>query len=299
MPVLEIGGTHIAAGLVESGRWAVSPGSLTRVPIDAQSGATELFDHLLRAAGSLQVEVPAAWVAAVPGPFDYARGIALFEQVGKFEHLFGKDIRRVLLEGLIPRPAGIRFVNDADAFGVGQWVAGTTGGHQRAVCLTLGTGIGSAFLDDGVPVSTGTIVPPEGRAHRINYRGRPLEETVSRRAIRAAYAAASGIAADAAPDVQILASRSRHADVHAARALRDAFEHLGMALASVVDGFEPGILILGGSMAQSWDIVEPAIRRGLTRAAPGLSTLEIAPARFPDEAALLGAACWAAREEGR
>jgi glucokinase len=44
---------------------------------------------------------------------------------------------------------GIGSVNDAAAFGLGEWVAGAATGAGRAVAITLGTGVGSAFVDNG------------------------------------------------------------------------------------------------------------------------------------------------------
>ena len=41
------------------------------------------------------------------------------------------------------------FVNDAEAFGLGEWRAGAARGRRRAVAITLGTGVGSVFVADG------------------------------------------------------------------------------------------------------------------------------------------------------
>ena len=72
-------------------------------------------------------------------------------------------------------------------------VSGAAAGRDRAVCVTLGTGVGSSFLHDGRPVTDGPTVPPEGRAHRITVDGLPLEDVVSRRAIRARHAEAAHV----------------------------------------------------------------------------------------------------------
>ena len=189
----------------------------------------------------------------------------------------------------------MRFLNDADAFGVGEYAVGAARGHDRAVCITLGTGVGSAFLDRGRPVNAGGTVPPDGSIHLLFHAGRPLEDTVSRRAIRAAYAAAAGVPEEA-PDVHTIAERSREGDSVARRVLHHAFAGLGAALAPVLERFEAGILVVGGSMAGSWDIMAPAIRDGLSRVKPSLDVLPIRPAERPADAALLGAAYWAAHQ---
>ncbi|MEQ7735800.1 ROK family protein, partial [Escherichia coli] len=195
-----------------------------------------------------------------------------------------------------------------DAFGLGEFALGTAGGSRRCVCITLGTGVGSVFLADGIPVKTGTDVPPDGSCYLLEYQGKPLEETVSRRAIRRAYAkaAAPGLAtADSSasdggtspglPDVREIAAAARSGDPVAAAVVQHAFGSLGDALAPYLDRFGAGIRIVGGSMAGSWDLVEPALRTGLAGAAPALAGRPITRAGHGEAAGLVGAAYWASR----
>ncbi len=297
IPVLEIGGTHVTAVLVTDDSWDLVPGSLRTAPLDADGTAVELLDELAAAANRLPGEHRSDWVVAVPGPFDYGRGIGLFRDVGKFDSLYGVDLRDGLTTRIRPDPSAVRFLNDADAFGVGEYAAGAARGHDRAMCITLGTGVGSAFLDRGQPVNSGPTVPPDGSIHLVIHDGRPLEETVSRRAIRTAYAAATaGLTAEATPDVHTIAERSRHGDDRARAVLRHAFVGLGAALAPLVQRFEPSIVVIGGSVAGSWDLVEPAVRLGLSGTASDLGRLEVRPAERNQDAALLGAAFWSVNQ---
>jgi glucokinase len=195
-----------------------------------------------------------------------------------------------------PRPLAVRFLNDADAFGVGEYAAGAARGHDRAVCITLGTGVGSAFLDRGQPVNSGPMVPTDGSVHLVVHEGRPLEETVSRRAIRTAYAAAVRSPDGVAPDVHTIAERSRHGDELAQAVLAHAFTGLGAALAPLVQRFEASVLVIGGSMAGSWDIVEPAVRHGLAQAGVDPGSVALHPAERNAVAALLGAAFWSVNQ---
>ena len=258
---------------------------------------TEILDELAAAANGLRVGRRAEWVVAVPGPFDYEGGVGLFRDVGKFESLYGVDVRLGLLERIRPEPTEVRFLNDADAFGVGEYAVGAARGHDRALCITVGTGVGSAFLDRGRPVNSGPTVPPDGSIHLVVHDGRPLEETVSRRAIRAAYvAAAGGLAGEPAPDVHVIAARSRQGDAHARSVLQSAFVGLGAVLAPLVQRFGASIVVIGGSIASSWDLVEPAVRLGLSGVAPDLDHLDIRPAERSADAPLLGAAFWSVNQ---
>jgi glucokinase len=298
IPVLEIGGTHVTAVLVTANPWDLVHDSLRTTRLNADGTSAELLDDLAAAANSLEVGRRSDWVVAVPGPFDYRRGVGLFRDVGKFDNLYGVDVRRGLMMRIRPRPSDVRFLNDADAFGVGEYAAGAARGHDRAVCITLGTGVGSAFLDQGRPVNSGPTVPPDGSIHLVVYEGRPLEETVSRRAIRAAYAAAAGGSPDeVTPDVHVIAERSRQGDEVARTVLAHAFAGLGAALAPLLQRFEASILVIGGSMAGSWDIVEPAVRLGLSGPASDLGHLEVRRAELNHVAALLGAAFWSVDQQ--
>lgn len=318
-PVLEIGGTHVTAARVRGpeGGWKVEDGSLVRRGLDAHASAEALLDALAKAAHELGSSHSGRWGVALPGPFDYHRGIALYEHVGKFDQLRGVDVGTQLARRLGHELRSMTFLNDADAFGIGEFALGAAGNSRRAACITLGTGVGSCFLADGVPVKTGPDVPPDGSSYLLAYQGRPLEDTVSRRAIRSAYAAAIAGAADqhvptnqhaavgkhgpgaargtGAPDVHNIAEAARSGDAVAAAVLEHAFAALGEAVGPYLHRFGAEMLVIGGSMAGSWDIVEPAIRRGLERAHPALGTLPINGAKRSEEAGLVGAAYWARR----
>ena len=138
---------------------------------------------------------------------------------------------------------------------------------------------------------SGPTVPPDGHIYRVVHDGRPLEETVSRRAIRTAYAGAAGLPPAAAPDVHVIAERSRQGDDLARAVLADAFGGLGAALAPLVQRFRASIVVIGGSMAGSWDIVAPEVRRGLAGAGH-LGVPAVRPAERNADAALVGAAFW-------
>ena len=296
-PVLEVGGTHVTGALVRDGAVEGTP---IRRNLDAHATAGALLDELAGVALELGHGHSGGWGIALPGPFDYDRGIACYRGVGKFDSLHGVDVRAGLLERLgTLRPLGapqqrITFLNDADAFGIGEFVLGAAGNSRRAACITLGTGVGSTFLADGVPVKTGPDVPPDGSCYLLEYGGRPLEDTVSRRAIRRAYADAV-VAGAVIPDVREIAAAARGGDAVAAVVLGHAFAALGEAVGPYLRRFRAEVLIVGGSMAGSWDLVEPAIRKGLAHASPGAATLPVTRAERPEEAGLVGAASWALR----
>ncbi|KIF66707.1 hypothetical protein HY68_32845 [Streptomyces sp. AcH 505] len=293
VPVLEIGGTHVTAALVDTVSWEPVASSVVRRPVPAQAAADDTLDAVAAVADGLGAGPGAHWGVAVPGPFDYAKGIGRFRGIGKFESLDGVDVGAGLLARLLPRPGAISFLNDADAFAVGEYRAGAARGHDRAVCITLGTGIGSSFLAAGRPLTEGPGVPPDGRVHRLTVDGLPLEEVVSRRAVRARHASLTG-RHDPELDVRDIAALARDGEQSAVRTLQECFGALGRALAPWCTAFRPGVLVFGGSMTASWDVIGPAVRAGLGAAGAPAAVL-VRTARRPAHAPLIGAAHWALR----
>ncbi|MEV6108016.1 ROK family protein [Streptomyces sp. NPDC051940] len=275
-PVLELGGTHITAALVDPRRTRVS--ARVRRRLDCHGSAGDILDAVLRCAAAVPAPQDAVWGVAVPGPFDYAKGVARYEGVGKFESLYGVDVRATLLDRLRHTPRDAVFLNDAHAFLLGEAVAGAARDHRRAVGITLGTGVGSAFLADGRIHEEGPGVPPEGRVDLLDFADAPLEDTVSRRAIRTAYG-------DPDADVREIGERARAGERRAGRVLADAFTALGEVLGPRIREFGATALVVGGSMTGSWDLVEPALRSGL-----GHTPVTVLPSGLGETAALVGAA---------
>jgi glucokinase len=225
----------------------------------------------------------------MPGPFDYAQGIGRFHGVGKFDALNGVHVGAGLRARLTPPPARIAFVNDAAAFGLGEWLVGAARDATRALAITLGTGIGSAFVDDGRVVESGDRVPPDGHVYRLVVAGQPLEQLVSRRAMLARYRAAGG----GDEDVAAIAARARAGEATARAAFVDPLKLLGRCLAPWLLRFDAPVLVVGGAMSASWELVEQALRAGL--AAAGAAAVDVRRASDPDSSTAAGAAWHAVR----
>ncbi|WP_157181344.1 ROK family protein [Actinopolymorpha alba] len=295
VPVMDIGGTHVTAGLFEPDAQGILDGSRQRLPLDASAPAAAIVERIVRCGDALDAPSGMAWGIALPGPFDYERGIGWYEGVGKFDALHGVELGRALRDGLRAAPARTRFLNDANAFALGEWASGAAVGQARVLALTLGTGIGSAFVAHGRIVEDGPEVPPEGRADLLTIDGRPLEETVSRRAVLARYATLAGGGTRPEPavgvDVEDIARRAEQGDAVAANVLGAAFHALGAALRPWVERFGATLLVVGGSMAKSWDLVAAPLRSGLG----GPVGPAVVPARHGDDATLIGAGIHALR----
>jgi len=271
VPVLEIGGSHVTAAMVSPAGWDVEV--VERAKLDSQRSAEEIVAQLVAAAK--QLPLASGLAVALPGPFDFATGIAWFRGVEKFDSLYGHDLGRSLRESLaLDR---VVFLNDAEAFAVGEWTAGELRGLDRCVGVTIGTGIGSAFLDYGRPVRTGDTVPPGGELYKVLYDGRPIEDWISARAIRRSYFDRLG-AEEGGIGVKEIAERARAGEAVPSQVLLDAFGVLSRALVPWLLSFGATKVVLGGSISGAFDIVSSVF------------PFEVAATRDTEHSALIGAA---------
>jgi glucokinase len=282
IPILEVGGSHVTAAWIDARAWSVD--QAVRREMDGHLDSDALIREFVSAAEELQAPTGADWGVAMPGPFDYLNGVAHYTGVGKFDNLNGVDVRAELTRLLPGRPGSVSFINDASAFLVGEWLAGAARGADRSAGLTLGTGVGSAFLADGVVIDDGSDVPPEAEVHLLGYQDLPLEDWVSRRAIRRRYAEDSGRTDD--PDVREIADLARDGDVVASEIFRAAFTILGEVVGPWMHRFGAEVIVLGGSISRSWDLIETPLHTGLSVTAD----VPIRLAEDAERSALLGAA---------
>ncbi|CAN5287238.1 ROK family protein [soil metagenome] len=283
---LDIGGTHVCGGRVNVASASLETGTHAFEPLPATAGRAELLAAISRVTRSIAAPDLASLGVSVPGPFDYSRGVS--EITHKLEGLHGVDLRAELqAAAALQDPSPIRFLNDAEAFLLGEWWAGAARGHPRAVGVTLGTGLGSAFSDEGEVIRSGAGVPPGGELYAVRFRGSQVEQTISRAALLAAY----GTGTEGGIDVEQVAGRALAGEQAARRVFGDMGSALGQFLAPWLRAFEPSCLVVGGSIARSWDLFEGALLGGLGPI-PGLRTVTVAGQL--EDAQLLGAAYYAA-----
>jgi glucokinase len=279
VPVLEIGGSHVTAAVVRPGDWVVE--GVHRAKLDSQRSAEEIVAQLVAAAR--QLPLASGLAVALPGPFDFASGVAWYRR-DKFASLYGHDLGRSLRAELgLDR---VVFLNDAEAFSVGEWAAGELRGLDRCIGITIGTGIGSGFLDDGRAVRTGDTVPPGGELYRTEYEGREIENWISARAILRSYSERGGSAEQPGFGVKEIAELARGGDALAKDVLLDAFGALSNALVPWLERFEATRVVLGGSISGAFDVVASVF------------PFDIAATKDTEHSALLGAAAHYERSTG-
>lgn len=148
---LDIGGSHIAAASLRAEEGLYHPLREACGDVDSSESRSHIlmqWDAVIRQVWDEQNQRIAALLIAMPGPFDYTRGICLMDGMHKYQALLHMDVKSYLSATYGVSADAVRFVNDAEAFLWGELYHYRLQ-DKRIVGLTLGTGLGSALYADG------------------------------------------------------------------------------------------------------------------------------------------------------
>jgi glucokinase len=217
---------------------------------------------------------------AVPGPFDCMAGASLMKH--KLDWAYGMDLRGALAARFGWPSDRLRFINDAAAFLTGELAAGSARLANRAVGLTIGTGIGSAFAIQGQCVTEGRSVPPGGEVWNFPYGDGTVEDLISTRALKADYAARTG----KHMEVKAIAEAAAF-DPDARRVFERLGNNLGQVIRDVIAPFHPEVVVVGGGMARSERLFLPIAQKHIE-----CKDIHLLPSRLLERAQLIGAAAY-------
>ena len=283
---VDIGGTHIACAAVHIREGRVVEGTLSRVAYSHGDTAEVILHHWATALNGTLSKVAEAELAgigfAIPGPFEYRNGVSRMQH--KFPKLYGVHIPSALNPLLTTtHDLTMRFLNDASAFAVGEAWLGEGKGFRRVVVITLGTGFGSAFIDDGVPVVSRADVPKEGCLWHLPFKDSIADDYFSTGWFIRTYQKETGKPLEG---VKTLVEKADADPV--AQGLFSQFGHnLAQCLAPWLRTFGAEVLVVGGNIAHALPLFEADLQGDLQAAGIGI---KIATSRMYETAALIGSA---------
>ena len=265
---VDIGGTHISAALAPDGvllsetyrRAAIDPAADASTLLDAWAGLMNAVIALAPASAIKDATVRSIGLA-MPGPFDYANGIAMIRGLNKYESLYGLNIREALRDRLADKTLPIAFANDAACFGLGG-ARVEAAAHRKVIAITLGTGFGACFVEDKLLVTAGHGVPPHGYLYNIPFKDGIAEDYISARWLLSTCKVKDVRAmAEQAMAEQAMAHGGDTADGAAARRSFAEFgTNLGLFLAPWIKAYEADALVIGGSISQAFGLFGPAMQ---------------------------------------
>lgn len=286
---LDVGGTSLKTALI-SQEGVILRGSFQQTPINSQGSAEEIIktfvdvlDLVLKKAKGLEV---LGIGIGMPGPFDYEQGISLIRGVKKYEAIYGLNVKQEFRKHLnLKKDFPVFFENDAWSFLRGEVWQGAGRDCPRVVGLTLGTGLGSAFMTDGRIITKGPGMRKkddggmwQGDEYAWWLGGLPcnggiLEDKISRRGIIAQY---PGL------DVKEIAESAKRGDKLALEIFERVGAILGKTILPNLLEFKADCLVLGGQISKSFSLFEKPLKKEL-------KSVKVKQAKNIDKAALYGA----------
>lgn len=206
--------------------------------------------------------------------------------------------------------------NDVNVMGIGEWRWGASRGHENVVWVKIGTGIGAGLISDGLPHrgaqgAAGDVghiqVVDEGVVCRCGNIG-CLEALAGGAALArdAELAARSGKSSWLAEELDragaltaaAVATGARHGDQASVELLQRSGRLVGHMLATVVNLFNPSLIVIGGGVALAGDAYLATIREAVYRRSLPLATrdLLVLPTELGQMAGVIGAAAMTADE---
>ena len=276
--VFDVGGSHISTAICLLPQLSLM--QLERTPLPAKASVEAFLDTLTSSAQRVQTHhnPPIGAAIAIAGPFDYSAGISHMRH--KLEYLRGFDLKRALAHRFNWTPNMVHFLNDAAAFLQGELATGPAQRAQKAIGVTIGTGIGSAFAHRGRLITQGLNVPHHGEIWNLPYNGGIIEDFISTRAIQASYLHQTGRSCD----VKTIASLASH-EPAAQQVFANFGQQLGRILRHITTDFAPDVIVIGGGIAHASHLFLAMAQQEL-----GPSTIQLQVSTQLDQAPLIGAA---------
>ncbi|HEY6737432.1 MAG TPA: ROK family protein [Actinopolymorphaceae bacterium] len=292
---LDVGGTAMKGAVVETDGDQVTVRARKSYATDPEAGYDavverigDAFEELAALAPGLGLEAPSAAGLAVPGIVDDRRGVAVVAANLPFEN--APLVAPLAARLGIPVALG----HDVRAGGLAESVQGAAKGAENSLFLPLGTGIAGAFIVDGRPIVAGgyvgeighIAVEPDGEPCPCGGRG-CLERVASASGVARRYARRAGVTVDGAADV---AARVRAGDPIAEEVWDEAVDALARALHTAVTLLGPEVVVIGGGLAESGELLLEPLRSRLDAALTFQRRPTVTRAVLGDQAGCLGAA---------
>ncbi len=267
---IDLGGTNIAAGIVDENYKLVCKGSTPTLPnrdnelIIKDMG--ELCLSLIEKAGLTADDIAFAGIAS-PGSVDPENGIIVY---ANNIHFTNYPIAEVLKKYLPIKKVFVE--NDANAAALGEAVAGAAKGEDISVMITLGTGVGGGVVIGGKIFSGFNYCGTELGHTVIEYNGRQC--SCGRKGCFEAYSSATALVnmtreklaetkdtlmwelcgGDISKANARIAFAAMKQGDRAGKEVVDMYiSYLACGVTNMINVFQPNVLLIGGGVCNEKD----------------------------------------------
>lgn len=260
----DIGGSHITCMGVDVAKKTLLHDYTSRMAVDSQGSADTILNSWTQALAEVIQRIPSKMPGgigfAMPGPFDYPTGLALFKGVKKYDSLYNVNVKDELRKRLhLDESIPVRFLNDATCFAIGETWMGVASGFSRTVAITLGTGFGSAFLDEGIPVESGDEVPRYGCVYHLPFGSSIADDHFSSRWFKQEFREHVSEEPIGVKEMAELAP----SEPKVMAIFTEFGQNLGNFLAPWLNRFSAECLVIGGNIAKGYNLFEKPFRIAL------------------------------------
>ncbi len=301
---VDLGGTNIVAGVVNENYEIIAKASVkTNLPRPEQEIAADIIKVSKQAvadAGLTMEQIE--WVGmGTPGIANSETGIIEYSNNLGFNNT---PMVKYLEEGL-GKPVLIE--NDANAAAYGEYVAGAAKGAKNAVCITLGTGVGSGIIVDG-KIYCGSNFGGAEVGHMVISVDGP-QCTCGRKGCFEVFSSATGLIrmtkeaiaehpeSSMAKEEKISGrtafNHMRLGDKTAKGVVDKYIKYLAAGVTNTINIFQPDVLCIGGGVCNEGDplllpMKEIVAKENYTRNSS--KNAEIVIAKLGNDAGIIGAA---------
>jgi glucokinase len=297
---IDLGGTVIKTGLVQAGQLAgfKSFPAVTRAMRQNLQLIEDAVDSLLG-----ENDIPPAQLSGIglafPGIVNPVKG-SVVSTNQKYS-----DAKELDFPAWAKRRWGVPFCmdNDARAAVLGEWRYGAGRGYDNVVMVTIGTGIGTGVVLDGQPLygkhfQAGSL----GGHFVIDYNGRRcscgnvgcIEALASSSFLTEIIRSDETLSAECRGqadtyDFSRLFALWRDGDADAIAICNHCMDVWAAGIVSYIHAYDPEVVILGGGVMQSGDIIIPRLQERVDDLAWQPSgKVRLVPSELGDKAAILG-----------
>ena len=303
---IDLGGTNIAAGVVDSqfnilvktSTPTLRPRPCAEICKDMAKAAAEAVEK----AGLTLDDIEAVGIGS-PGTVNSETGIIEYSNNLDF---YNEPVAEYIKKEL-GKPVYVE--NDANAAAYGEFVAGSAKGTHNAVCITLGTGVGGGIIIDDKIYSGFNFAGAE-IGHMVIEADGP-ECTCGRRGCFEVFSSATGLirmtkeAMDADPASKMhemmgdhvsgrLAFNAMRAGDESAKKVVDKYiKYLAIGIANTINIFQPEVLCIGGGVCNEGDALMIPLRESVKEqvySKRSANNTAIVRATLGNEAGIIGAA---------
>jgi glucokinase len=299
----DLGGTNLRVAAVSESGEIISRSSVATPPSksfdDVSRTIIELARELIKDDG--ERESIEGFGIAVPALIDQMTGKII--KAPNLPDLDGNDLAASVALGL-----GVSAVleNDATAAAIGENWKGASKDFSTSICVTLGTGVGGGLTIDGrvfkgIDGTAGEVghmvVEPFGHPCSCGSNG-CLEQYASAQAlVRIFYELrpdylGTMIGSETAISSGDIYEAGVKGDELAIAVFKRMGFYLGVAFAGIVNVLNPEAIVIGGGVANGWDLFAPEIERQISARAfqQPAERVKLIRAKLGDDAALVGMA---------